>query len=353
MTWISDNAIGHLRQVVDWPDLEGTRYRIIEPIARGGMGTVYLAEDGQLDRQVALKVLSGVGAGGSAERMLQEARIIARLEHPGIVPVHDVGQTPDGRIYYVMKVIRGRRLDQHFDDSATLADRLRVFERICEAVSFAHAHGVIHRDLKPQNIMLGAFGEVLVLDWGVAKLLDDGGSEDMLSEAEGQTVIDDPQRTQTLATARGTVVGTPAYMAPEQARGDIEAIDQRCDVFALGAILCFLLTRASPIDRTVFERIRAGDPAADGIGASLPRTIPRSLRSVCLKALAISKEDRYGSAEDFSADIVRFLGGHAVEAHNESIVERLGRVASKYRTLILLVSAYLLVRIILFFVSDR
>ena len=354
MTWISDSTLDHLRQVADWPDLDGTRYRIIEPIGRGGMGTVYLVEDGELDRQVALKVLAGPDIdGGSAERMLKEARIIARLEHPGIVPVHDVGRTSDGRIYYVMKIIRGRRLDQHFESSATIADRLRVFDRICEAVSFAHAHGVIHRDLKPQNMMLGAFGEVLVLDWGVAKLLrgDDGGETS--SRTGGQTAIDDPHRTQTLETARGTIVGTPAYMAPEQARGEIEDIDQRCDVFSLGAILCFLLTGDSPIDRGVFEQFRAGKPAPAGYGPVFPRDIPRPLRSICLKALALKRDDRYRTAEALSADVRRFLGGHAVEAHLEGVLERMGRLGMKYRTLILLVSAYLLVRIVLFFVGGR
>ena len=232
---------------------------------------------------VALKVLASTDLDGdAAKRMLQEARIIARLEHPGIVPVHDVGWTHDGRIYYVMKIIRGRRLDQHFDASATIADRLRVFDRICEAVSFAHAHGVIHRDLKPQNMMLGAFGEVLVLDWGVAKLLRGDKGGEISSRTGGQTAIDDPHRTQTLATARGTIVGTPAYMAPEQARGEIEDIDQRCDVFSLGAILCFLLTGDSPIDHGVFEQFRAGKPAPTGYGPVFPRDIPRPLRSMIL-----------------------------------------------------------------------
>ncbi len=354
MTWISDSALDHLRQVADWPDLEGTRYRIIEPIARGGMGTVYLAHDGELDRQVALKVLAGPDDdGGGAKRMLQEARIIARLEHPGIVPVHDVGRTHDGRIYYVMKIIRGRRLDQHFGASATVADRLRVFHRICEAVSFAHAHEVIHRDLKPQNIMLGAFGEVPVLDWGVAKLFRGKGGDEVLGGTKGQSTIDDPHRTQTIATARGTIVGTPAYMAPEQARGEIDSVDQRCDVFALGAILCFLLTGDSPIDRGVFEQLRTAIRAPAGFGPVFPRDVPRPLRSVCLKALAFERDDRYRTAEDLAAEVARFLGGHAVGAHREGVLERLGRLGTKYRTLILVVSAYLLVRVLLFFVGGR
>jgi serine/threonine protein kinase len=167
VTSLSDGTLDHLRQVADWPDLSATRYEIVEPIAQGGMGTVYLANDRHLRRPVALKVLHAPASGPEAgERMLREARIIARLEHPGIVPVHDVGTLPDGRIFYAMKRVAGERLDRHLRAGLSLSGRLRLFERICEAVAFAHAHGVVHRDLKPENVMVGAFGEVLVLDWG-------------------------------------------------------------------------------------------------------------------------------------------------------------------------------------------
>lgn len=157
--------------MTDEPDLTATRYEIVEAIGRGGMGTVYRARDRELQREVALKVLQTAAASErAAERLLHEARILASLEHPGIVPVHDVGTVSDGRVFYVMKLVRGQRLDAHVRDLDTVAARLRIFDRICDAVAFAHAHGVIHRDLKPQNIMIGAFGEVLVLDWGVARL---------------------------------------------------------------------------------------------------------------------------------------------------------------------------------------
>src|SRR5215813_2064128 len=136
------------------------------------MGTVYRAVDTELERQIAIKVLNGPEAGEDiARRMVREAQIIARLEHPGIVPVHDVGALPDGRVFYAMKYVRGRRLDEYAAETESIRDRLRKFQAACDAVAFAHAHGVIHRDLKPQNIMIGSFGEVLVLDWGVAKIL--------------------------------------------------------------------------------------------------------------------------------------------------------------------------------------
>ena len=194
------------------------------------MATVYLARDRELGREVALKVMRlPEPAAGIAERLRQEARILAQLEHPGLVPVHDVGTLPDGRVFYAMKRVRGRRLDEHLRDSRSLPERLRLFERICLTVAFAHAQGVIHRDLKPANVMVGPFGEVLVLDWGVAKLRDEG-----LGPAPLSTGPTGP------ATAHGAVVGTPGYMPPEQARG--LPVDARADVFALGRILESMLT---------------------------------------------------------------------------------------------------------------
>src|SRR6185503_12470601 len=171
MRWLSDAAVDHLREVADRPDLAQTPYELQEPIARGGMGTVYRARDRRLDRDVAIKVMNAPApAPAELERMRNEARILARLEHPGILPVHDLGALPDGRLFYVMKLVRGQRLDEAIAEQPLHA-RLRTFGRICEAVAFAHAQGVVHRDLKPENVMVGPFGEVLVLDWGVAKIL--------------------------------------------------------------------------------------------------------------------------------------------------------------------------------------
>ncbi len=172
MRWLSDQRLDHLRQLAAHPDFAATKYRVIRELARGGMGTVYLAEDNELNRQVAVKVLNTPETiDDLRERMIREAQIIAQLEHPGIVPVHDVGTLPDGRVFYAMKYVRGSRLDEYAAEVDSLKDRLRKFQAVCDAVAFAHAHGVIHRDLKPQNIMIGSFGEVLVLDWGVAKIL--------------------------------------------------------------------------------------------------------------------------------------------------------------------------------------
>jgi len=159
---IPEPAIDRLAAMFRTPDLTGTRYEIISTLGRGGMGVVYLARDTALDREVALKIFDRPP--GEAN----EARIIARLEHPGIVPVHDFGELADGRLFYAMKRVRGDRLDRWMAGGRDITERLAVFLRVCEAVAFAHAHGVVHRDLKPENVMVGEFGEVLVLDWGVA-----------------------------------------------------------------------------------------------------------------------------------------------------------------------------------------
>ena len=241
MTFLSDSALDRLREAADAPDLEGTRYRLLGRLGEGGMGGVFRVEDVTLEREVALKVLHLDDRGGTlSARLLQEARVIARLEHPGIVPVHDAGSLSDGRPYYTMKLVQGRRLDEHVAN-AGLSDRLRIFLRICDPVAFAHAHGVLHRDLKPANVMVGPFGEVLVMDWGLSKLL---------ATAKGSATQTVPQSSISTSTtngqtAHGSVLGTPGYMSPEQRRGET-SIDQRADIYSLGAILEFLLQGAAP-----------------------------------------------------------------------------------------------------------
>src|SRR5688572_7026114 len=244
MKWLSDSKLSHLRAVVGNPDFSGTKYAFVKELARGGMGTVYLAEDTELNRQVAIKVLSATEISDDLRRrMIREAQIIARLEHPGIVPVHDVGVLADGRVFYAMKLVRGVRLDEYAANTSSTRERLRKFQSVCDAVAFAHAHGVIHRDLKPQNIMIGSFGEVLVLDWGVAKILR--ADQSLLSEAD--TLMLPPAGTNKVSdTAHGTIIGTRQYMSPEQARGEIDQLDERADVYSLGAVLYFLLTNQAP-----------------------------------------------------------------------------------------------------------
>ena len=221
--WIHDAAIGRLRAVDDDPDFSGTRYDVIDRIGSGGMGLVFRGHDRELGRDVAIKV-TAFATDADAERLRAEARTLARLEHPGIVAVHDVGRLPDGRVFTVMMLVRGERLDVRAAH-VSLADRLRFFDRICDAVAFAHEKAIVHGDLKPANIMVGAHGEVLVLDWG-------GGR-------------------------------TAGYAAPESSR---QPADARGDVYALGQILQDLLLDGSgrtlrPL-HSIVTRATAPDPLA-------------------------------------------------------------------------------------------
>jgi serine/threonine protein kinase len=318
---ISDATLRRLREVADAPDLTGTKYEIVERIGQGGMGTVYRARDRELARDVALKVIRLPEASPDiGARMVREARTLARLEHPGIVPVHDVGTLPDGRVFYAMKFVRGAPLDAL--PVASLAERLRIVERLCEAVAFAHAHGVVHRDLKPQNVMVGPFGEVLVMDWGVAKLT--GDARRSLGSALA-TSEDSPD------TGHGIVLGTPGYMAPEQAAGDGSRVDARADVYAVGAILRDL--------------VQAGKDKAEHPA--------RPLRAIIQKAMAVDPNARYADVTALARDVAAFRAGEPVVAYRENLFERTQRLVSRYRTPILLVLAYLVMRIALVFISGR
>ena len=296
---ISERALDRLSGMFRAPDVSGTRYEILSELGRGGMGVVYLARDTVLDREVALKIADGSDQGtrGAAPAVIaHEARILARLEHPGIVPVHDFGELPDGRVYYAMKRVRGERLDKWLAAGRDLTDRLAVFLRVCDAVAFAHAHGVVHRDLKPENVMIAGFGDVLVLDWGIAA-----------AEPAGEARI-----------AEGGFAGTPEYMAPEQRLGS--AVDRRADIYALGVML--------------------GE-----MGGAAPLT------AVAAKARAEDPDRRYQQVEELAADVQRFLSGRAVGAHREPIVERLVRIGRRNRVPILLVLTYLVVRMLLLWLA--
>lgn len=221
MTWLSNDTVARLREITETPDFSGTRYRLVRELGRGGMGVVYEVEDVELDRHVALKVTNVLLR--DTDELRSEARTIARLEHPGIVPVHDTGALADGRVYYAMKLVRGVRLDEWSRGAHPRTERLRLFARICEPVAFAHLNGVVHRDLKPENVMVGELGAVLVMDWGVAG------------------------------------VGTPGYMAPEQRHGPATAAS---DVFALGRLLEFLIAREEKPRRlqAILDCATAEDP---------------------------------------------------------------------------------------------
>ena len=235
------------------PDVSGrpSRYQLVGELARGGMGAIFQGRDLELGRDLAVKVIREEHRDDPemVRRFVEEAQIGGQLQHPGIVPVHELGRLPDGRMFIAMKLVRGRTL------AALLAarrgpdeDRMRflsIFEQVCQTMAYAHARGVVHRDLKPSNIMVGSFGEVQVMDWGLAKVLDQGGVADeerAIRPSDDSAVWTLRSRSEAMESRPGSVLGTPSYMAPEQARGALDTLDERADVFALGSILCEILT---------------------------------------------------------------------------------------------------------------
>jgi len=329
--WLSDQVVSHLRDVASWPDLPEGRYRVLRPIGQGGMGRVYEARDERLDRVVAIKVSNAPFAGSSLDaRLEREALVSATLEHPGIVPVHDVGVLDDGRLFYVMKLVRGVTLEQHAATLTSESARLSVFERVVEPIAFAHARGIVHRDVKPSNVMVGPFGEVLVLDWGAAKRLDDPDAHSQPAAVTGETSI-----APNGATTPGTRMGTPGFMAPEQAEGRVGDVSPASDVYALGALLFWLLSGDMP----------SAEPGAAGRAPAdrLP-DVPKRLRAIVARCLAERAEDRYTHAGEVAADVARYRAGDAVIACPETAWDRFGRWFVKYRTFVGLIAAYLVMR---------
>lgn len=317
---LTDAALQRLRDAAELPEPDPARYVVLERIGRGGMGAVYRARDVRLNRDVALKVLHvGEETGELAARLTREARTLAHLEHPGIVPVHDVGVLADGRPYYTMKLVQGRRLDE-VARGRSRAELLQLFTRVCEPMAFAHARGAVHRDVKPQNVMVGEFGEVLVLDWGVSKWGTRAADAPITEVASADPTVD---------TGAGTVLGTRGYMAPEQARGESAQVDARADVFSLGVLLAHL------------------------VALSDTPKVPRALAAIVHKATSVAPGGRYADAAELSKDIVRFLGAERVDAHRENVLEQTLRLYRRHRPLVLLIAAYLLMRLLLILWRSR
>lgn len=301
----------------------GPRYTRSSLHASGGMGNVWLARDVAFGRDVAVKELRADSVGGrGTPRFVREARITGQLEHPGIVPVYELGRDPtSGRPYYVMRYIRGRTLSEVADafhrnrrpdgyGPMELVRLLTAFVSICNTIAYAHSHGIVHRDLKGENIIVGEFGEVIVLDWGLAKRMDDADEEDLavgaaIGQEAGQTMM-------------GTVIGTPAYMAPEQASGRPDLVGPCTDIFGLGAILYEILTGTAPFRGTAVTAVleRAKKAEFEPPHAIWPDA-PPGLEATCIKAMSRVPADRHASAIELGQEVQGWQDRQRRQAESE------------------------------------
>jgi serine/threonine protein kinase len=333
----------------------GLRYRILRPHARGGLGEVFVALDQELHREVALKEIQEERADDalSRSRFLMEAEITGGLEHPGIVPVYGLGQYSDGRPFYAMRFIKGDNLKEAIrrfheaekpgrdpgERSLALRDLLRRFVDVCNAIAYAHSRGVLHRDLKPGNIMLGKYGETLIVDWGLAKSV--GRSEQ--TRVTEEITFQPSSGSDWAATVMGTVIGTPAYMSPEQAAGRLDLLGPASDIYSLGATLYALLTGTAPFDESdkgeLLHQVQRG---AWRPPRQVKANTPPALDTICRKAMALQPQDRYATALGLAADVEHWLADEPVSAYREPWSVRTRRWMRRHRPLVAGTTALLL-----------
>ncbi len=376
------------------------KYVVAGELARGGMGVILRAVDRDIRRDVAMKVLLSDHKDRSRERFVEEAQIAGQLEHPNIIPVHDLGVDADGRLFFTMKLVKGKSLGEILDEERKpavaalvaadpeavpeygLRRLLSVYVAVLNAIAFAHDRGVVHRDLKPGNVMVGDFGEVLVMDWGLAKVAAGGGSGSARAWTHGHVrathlgqlaagiakgrspqVVDEPDRplatderlkllvegfaSQDAVAEDGRAIeGTPAYMAPEQARGELAEVDERSDIYSLGAILYELLTLSPPVRgrsvKQILEDVVAGRVPAPEVRAP-ERTIPPELAAIAMKALAPAKDGRYRSVVELRRDIELYLDDRQVSAKEDSTWEALVKLLRRNQEVVIAILVCVLI----------
>ncbi len=324
------------------------RYTIKGEQGRGGIGKVLVAFDSHLGREIAVKELIAFDEGANKDhptpisqtaamvaRFLTEARITGQLEHPSIVPVYEIGKKSDGKIYYTMKLVKGETLADKLAKETDLEGRLKYLDNfvdLCNAIAYAHSRGVIHRDIKPQNVMIGEFGETVVLDWGLAKVK---GHPDE-SSGKLKLEIEELKESSGFKTIAGRALGTPSYMPPEQAEGKLDEIDEQSDGYSLGAVLYEILTGKPPfVGTTVYEIIsNVIDEEPENLMKS-SLEIPVELSAICMKAISKKKSERYESAKDIADDIKKFMTGSLVSAYRYNPTERLKKWVDKNKPVVL------------------
>lgn len=367
--WDEGLGLGQVRN-----QIAGRKYKVITTINRGGMGVILQARDLRIRRTVAMKVINSKHqfSRENALRFIDEAQLTGQLEHPNIIPVYELGIDEQGEMFYTMKFVKGTTLDDVLRgirggraaviEKYPLGALLTIFQKVCDAIAFAHSKGVVHRDLKPENIMIGSFGEVLVLDWGLAKNLTGDRREtrpasgaDVAADAAAMNAVPDDLRG--FQTMHGLIVGTPPYISPEQARGELDRIDGRSDIYVLGEILYAILTLRTPFEgenvTEIVEKIlgsRIAHPSVHNhpkkssrhgkrdlaaefhVLAHCPgHRIPDGLSAVVMKALALAPADRYQTVEDLQEDIAACQGGFAPKAEGAGLLKQLALWAGRHQ----------------------